>query len=123
MQHSLPEATKKVHIEPAGHRVVVFPDPVEEVSKGGIVVVTPDRENQEKRHQQSGTVVAIGNQAFKAFCQETLPDGSTKWGDPWVKVGDRVTYVRWAGRFVKDPVTEIDYLVMNDSDITARFTA
>lgn len=112
---------KQVYIEPCGHRVLILPDPIEKTSKGGIVIATDVQEGLERRQTQTGTVVAVGEQAFKAFCSEQRADGTTKWGEPWVKVGDRVAHVRWAGRVVKDPVTEVEYTVMNDSDITAKF--
>lgn len=110
----------KCSIEPVGHRVLILPDPVEEVSKGGIVVATAASLNMEKRGTRSGVVVEIGPQAFKGYCKEVLPDGTTKWGDPWVNVGDRVSYVKYAGDWITDEHTKIEYLVVNDEDIKAR---
>lgn len=106
----------EVHIVPAGHRVLVKPDDVEKTSKGGIIITIDDK--YEKASQETGTVVKIGFQAWKAFCNEQLADGTTKWGEPWCKEGDKVIYVRHAGKRVKDPVTEIEYVLLNDADIT-----
>ena len=42
-------------ITPAGYRVLVKADPVETVSKGGIVVVLVDNEKLERAAQTKGT--------------------------------------------------------------------
>lgn len=95
-------------ITPAGHRVLVKPDPVEEVSKGGIVIATKANEQQLKNATTIGTVVAIGMNAWKAF-----DDGS-----PWAKVGDRVSYAKYGGKSIKDASGE-EFVVLNDEDILA----
>lgn len=92
-------------IRPAGYRLLVKADEVEIVSKGGIVVVASlESEKMERAAQTNGTLVAIGNEAWK--------------GDaPWAKIGDRVTYIRHAGKLISDPSTEEDYLIINDEDV------
>lgn len=91
-----------------GHRVVVKPDPIEEYSEGGIAIVSD--KNRELAAQTFGTVEEIGPQAFAEF-----GDGS-----PWVEVGDRVIYAKYAGMTVREPDSEQEYVVLNDSDLVAR---
>lgn len=95
-------------IEPAGYRILVKPDPIEEVSKGGIHIVVTERERvMEKAAQIYGTLVAVGPTAWK------------EQGTPWAKVGDRVAYSRYGGKFIKDPETGEEFVLLNDEDITA----
>ncbi len=91
-------------IAPVGHRVLIQPDPVDEVSKGGIIMVQ-DKRQQEA--QATGVIIAIGPSAWKAF-----DDGS-----PWAQVGDRVYYAKYGGYLVKDGQAE--YRLLNDEDICA----
>jgi len=109
------------NIEPLGHRLVILPDKVETKSKGGIIVSTPTREGYEQKAMQNGTVVAIGDLAFKEHGKHYAADGSIIWGKPWVEVGDHVSYVKWAGAFTKDEISAIEYIILNDEDIKCRF--
>lgn len=102
---------------PAGHRVIVRPDPVEEVSEGGIVVMMPSDVAQEQAGQVQGTLVAVGPNAWKAFDD----------GHPWAQVGDKVVYSKYAGRYMKDPDVDTSdpherdnkIVILNDEDILA----
>jgi len=97
-------------IVPTGHHVIVKPDPVEEVSKGGIVVTANnDLLKREQAATVTGTIVAIGVNAWKAF------DDST----PWAKVGDRVYYTKHVSKVVKDPETQEELFLMTDDNILA----
>lgn len=93
---------------PAGHRVLVKPDPIEEVSQGGIVIATKASEQQLKNATTSGTLVAIGMNAWKGFDS----------GAPWASVGDRVSYAKYGGRVIKDKSGE-EFVILNDEDILA----
>ena len=96
-------------IEPCGHRVIVKPDPVEEISKGGIVVSVGDKKEREQAAQTTGVIVAIGPTAWQAFDD----------GKPWAAVGDRVFYAKYGGwKFDHEGV---EYRLLNDEDVTARF--
>ena len=89
---------------PVGHRVLIEVEAPEEVSKGGIIL------SKDKRHQEAmeiGTVVALGPTAYKGFDD----------GVPWVQVGDKVLYVRYAGKSFKDNKTEKFYRTINDDEI------
>lgn len=59
-----------------------------------------------------GTVVQIGPTAFKGFCDD-IP----------IMVGDVVSYVKNAGKLVKNPLKETEEVViLNDEDLIAIFT-
>ncbi len=98
--------SKKIKV--LGRRVLVLPDEVEEFSEGGIFIASLNRK-EERAAQITGTVVSIGHLCWKGFEDET----------PWCKVGDKVHFSRYAGRYIDDPETEIRYMVMNDEDIIA----
>lgn len=62
-----------------------------------------------------GTLVGAGDQAWKAFSKDFN-------GQPWAKIGDRVMYSQHAGRYVTDPESGEQFLIMNDDDLTAVIT-
>lgn len=114
-------------IEALGHRLTIKPDPVKdsELTKAkeiaskieGFVLAKSaeeELENSISREQASvdqGIVLTIGATAFRDFG-----------GEPWCNVGDYVAYARHAGKFVKDPDTGENILVLNDEDIICRIT-
>lgn len=93
-------------VKPAGHRVLIKPDEIEKVSEGGIII--PDTDNARKVEAQiSGTLVALGPNAWKDFSD----------GTPWACVGDRVLFAKYGGYSVDIDGTK--HRVMNDEDVTA----
>ncbi len=99
-------------LKPLGPRVVVKPDefdhadPVYKRAKEAGIVLQKD-----KREQQAvvkGTIVSIGEMAFQP------PVGN---GTPWVKVGTRVYYAKFAGKDIVDPETKEELLLLNDEDL------
>jgi co-chaperonin GroES (HSP10) len=100
-------------IIPTGYRILVKPDDIEKVTKGGIVLVTDEK--LERAAQHVGTIVAIGKQAWKAFSKKY--DGA-----PWASVGDRIIYSKYAGKYVKDPETQEQFVILNDEDVVAIVT-
>ena len=113
-----------IQVEVLGHRVLIKPDDIEEVSSGGIVVVaTEEAARMEKVHMQYGTIVAIGPQAWKAFKKfDPRINHAGNWvaGDRWAEVGDYIIYSKYGGKFVVDPVTKEEYVIVNDSDVLCR---
>lgn len=97
----------KSGIEPTGGHILVLPDPVEEVTKGGIVIPETLRE-KEQLAATSGTLIAVGKSAWT-----DLDDGHA-----WAKVGDHVSYGRYAGVTIKGK-DEINYVLLNDNDLLA----
>lgn len=97
-------------IEPVAFRVVIRPDPVKEVTKGGIVIASDKK--LEKAATVSGVILAIGPDVYNAF-KTLLPNAG-------LKIGDHVLYAKYAGKGVQDPETKEDLLLVNDEDIVAK---
>ncbi len=95
-----------LYIEPLADRVLVKPDPIEEISKGGIVLNTDKKIERAQVH--TGTLVAYGKYAWDEYPEKLA------------EVGDRIMYVKYGGAEVQDPVTEEVYIVLNDRDITFK---
>ncbi|HET8686212.1 MAG TPA: co-chaperone GroES family protein [Methanosarcina sp.] len=100
---------------PCGHRIVVRPEKVEETDEvfsrakaAGLALLERDL-RIEQISVDKGTVLAIGDTAFKDFG-----------GEPWCSVGDTVAYARHGGKLVKDPTTNEHYLLLNDEDIICK---
>nr|ASN63704.1 co-chaperonin GroES [uncultured virus] len=93
-------------VKPAGHRVLVKVDEVEEVSAGGIIIAH-DNKNRVKAAGVVGTLTKIGPSAWKDFSD----------GKPWASEGDRVLYAQHAGYTVD--VDGVTFRMMNDEDIVA----
>ena len=104
-------------IIPVGHRVLVKIDKAETVHKWVVNGKEVEFERVadkklENAYVNTGELVAIGPQAWKAF-------GPKFSGEPWAKVGDKVHFSRYSGNFVDDSDTGITYKIMNDEDIVA----
>lgn len=92
-------------IQPREYKVLVRPDEVEEVTKGGIVKAISTVE-AEQRAICFGTLVANSPHAFN------FEAGMEK-----IEPGTRVLYAKYAGGEVKGPADGITYRIMNDKDI------
>lgn len=92
-----------------GHRVLVKPEAVEKVSKGGIILAQDDK--RQFMATDRGTVVDVG-----PMCWRNYDYGQPDW-KPWCKPGDQVVFARYAGKIVKHPETEEEFFLMNDEDI------
>ena len=106
-------------ITPLGHKILVKVDPVEETTKGGIVLVQDER--LERAASIIGTLVAVGPSAWEAF---RSVDAEGRWvnGAPWAKIGDRVIYSRHAGTTQQDPEDDEWYVILHDEDLAAVIT-
>lgn len=88
----------------AGYRILVKPDPVENVSEGGIVLV--EDEKLKRAANQKGTVLSLGEFAYEGYPGK------------WVKPGDRIIYSQYAGKFIENPKDDENPLVvLNDEDV------
>lgn len=96
-----------MNIKPVGHRVLIKPDKIEEVTKGGIIIHR-DYIEKEQQAQVAGTVLAVGYDAYREYDFK------------WCNVGDRVLYQRHAGMRVPDGKGGFieDLLLLNDLDVT-----
>jgi chaperonin GroES len=84
--------------------VAVIPDPVEERTKGGLLL-TADAQDREKHSAVRGTITHIAPRAFDEW-----PDGKPN-------VGEKVIFAKHSGMFLKVDGTE--YRVLKDKDIVA----
>src|SRR5947207_12592997 len=105
---------KKQHSAKAvGHLILIRPDPVEEVSKGGIVLATDKK--LEKGATTSGLVLDIGPEAFLAFQDAaSIPLNARK---PWVAPGDHIYYAKYAGKWIDDKQSKEELLFIRDEDV------
>jgi len=92
-------------LTPILHRIILKLDSVEEVTESGIVI-PKELIKKERKAVEIGTVVSIGETAFKDY------GGSTK----TISIGDRVYIAQYSGKHIKD-VDDVEYVVVNDEDI------
>lgn len=94
-------------IKAVGFKCVVKPKEVETKTQSGIVLALD--KGMEERAQVVGTIVHIGED-FAGFYNPK----SKFWG---LSVGDEVFYAKYAGKWVVDPDTKEQLLILNDEDI------
>ena len=93
-------------IHPKGHRDLILPDPVEEVTQSGIILSVGENRDRERLAQLKGTVVELGNTAW-------LDQPS-----PWAKVGDHVIFGKYSGLIYQGNDNK-EYRIINDLDVVA----
>jgi len=93
-------------IHPKGHRVLILPDPVEEITQSGIIVSVGENRDRERLAQLKGTIVELGNTAW-------LDQPS-----PWANEGDHVIFGKYSGLIYKG-ADEKEYRIINDLDVVA----
>ena len=120
----------KSGVNPCGDRVVVLPDAVEKVTKGGIII--PEQEAEKHQMAQvAGILVAVGPDAWthqtttvKKLVDNELKvveEKTTGYSKPFAKVGDRVCFARYNG-LPFDGEDGKQYRLLNDEDITATIS-
>ena len=92
-------------LTPVLHRINLKLDSIEEVTASGIVI-PKDLIEKERKAVEIGTVVSIGETAFKDY------GGSID----TIKIGDRVIIAKYSGKEIKD-IDETSYVVCNDEDL------
>lgn len=92
-------------ITPVEYKCLVEPLPFEEVSEGGIVVVTQQMKEREQMGQIQAKLLAVGGNAFD------------DWKDPKPEVGDTCYIAKYAGYIIKCDGN--DQRIINDKDICA----
>jgi len=97
-------------INPCGWRVLVKPQEVKEVSKGGIILTTDATKEREQMGNTTGIVVSMGEQCF---ADEPAP---------WCKVGDKIIFAKYAGLLYRGKDGN-QYRMINDKDITGTLDA
>lgn len=106
-------------MSPLEDRVLILPEAAKKTTDAGIVI--PDQ-IADKNKPPIGTIAAIGpGLPSKQHFEEV---GADDQGVPVyqivtmpVKVGDKVMYGKSAGLPVKDPKTNVEYLLMRVSDV------
>ncbi len=94
-------------LRPMEYNVVVKPDAVEEVTKGGIILPL-DKAERDKLAVEEGMLVAVSPHAFSY----------AEWnGAKPPQVGERVVFARYAGALHKRG--EQDFRIIKDKDIVA----
>ena len=92
-------------LTPVLHRIILKLDSIEEVTASGIVI-PKDLIEKERKAVEIGTVISIGDTAFKDY------GGSID----TIKIGDRVIIAKYSGKDIKD-IDDTQYVVVNDEDI------
>lgn len=92
-------------LTPVLHRIILKLDSIEEVTASGIVI-PKDLIEKERKAVEIGTVISIGDTAFKDY------GGSID----TIKIGDRVIIAKYSGKEIKD-IDETQYVVINDEDV------
>ena len=90
-------------IVPLMHRALVKPKQVETKTASGIIL-TESLTRKEQAATDEGIILALGDTFGKDFGAEVLP-----------KVGDKVLYAKYAGKFIKNG--DEDLVLLNDDDI------
>jgi co-chaperonin GroES (HSP10) len=93
-------------IHPKGHRVLILPDPVEEVTQSGIILSVGENRDRERLAQLKGTIVELGNTAW-------LDQPS-----PWANEGDHVIFGKYSGLIYQGD-DDKEYRIINDLDVVA----
>ena len=95
------------------HRILISPTKIEEkdaafaaAKRAGIDLSETKEFKREQQGVDEGTVVSFGPIAFRDFGTENP-----------LTVGDKILYARHAGKPVKDPDTDEEFLVINDEDV------
>lgn len=127
-------------IEPAGHRVIVKPDPLSEIEQkeleqyeslkaSGFEISDQKDKKRKEQAVHTGVVGSVGAQAWIAFALDIIRakddlleagwslEAIKKACQPWAKVGDRVHFAKYGG-YAFDESGE-SYRLLNDEDITA----
>jgi co-chaperonin GroES (HSP10) len=102
-------------IVPTGNRILVKPDPVETKTKSGLILQIDEK--IAAAASVTGTLVSMGEVAWKEFVDGVFKSVY----EPYASIGDRIQFRRYTGVTVRDPDTEEEYILMNDSDVLSRF--
>jgi len=85
----------------------------------GLVLAETEETKRMEAGLDKGTVVAVGDDAFKEFYLRANPGSDLSGFKPWCKVGDFIAYAKYAGKLLEDPETQAKYMVINDEDVVA----
>jgi len=123
-------ALNKSGIYPAGNRVLIHVDQIEEKVKDSVIELLPDTIEAQQSANASGTVIAIGPDAYEHKTErlyqihddarkELVEERVSAYSEPFAVPGERVSFAKYAGQKYKGK-DDKRYLVINDTDITCR---
>ncbi len=93
-------------IKPVGHRVLVYPLPVEKKTASGIITETEETSKKAQMGQQDAIVVDLGADCWAEHKQ------------PWASKGEKVLIGRFTGLVRKGDDGQ-EYRIINDLDVVA----
>lgn len=96
--------------EPFFNKVIILPDPIDEISEGGIHLILDER--SEKANCSTGTVIDWGPSAFLDPVLGGEPPENLK--------GAKVIYAKYSGKYFKNPDDGEEYVVLNDDALQVR---
>ena len=106
-----------MRLQPLGYRVLIKPDDIKkyhEVEGTDMKIqIVSANERADKTAMYVGQVVGIGPLAWKDFNKDTNVGA-------WASVGDYVLYSRYSGKWITDPDTEEEYVIVDDSHILCK---
>ncbi len=115
----------KSGIEPCGSKVLVKPDSLEEMTKGGIIL-PPDVKSRHEMAACYGYVIAVGPDCWKHTVSvkrfnytDKVENTTVGYSEPFAKPGDRIAFAPHAGAVNTGEDGE-EYWIIHDEDITAR---
>lgn len=102
-------------VSPLDKRILVKPDSVEEVTKGGIILVAAHAE-RDKYAMTKGTLVAVGETAWSEAVADAHNHGRT-FTPP--APGDRIMMAKYGGTIITGTDGE-EYRLLNDEELIGR---
>ena len=97
-------------ITPTEFNVLILPNAVEEVTKGGIILAV-ETKDKARYAEMEGRIIAVSPLAFTYVAAD-------EWNGQKPGVGDRVIIAKYAGTRVKGD-DGVEYVLMKDRDVTA----
>jgi co-chaperonin GroES (HSP10) len=120
----------KSGIEPAGNRVLIKRDEINEKEKDSLIELPEWVVQKAKQGQATGVLIAVGPDAFNHIVErvyvhhennqrELMEERVKGYSEPFARPGERIAFARYSGLTVKGEDGE-EYVILNDEDITAR---
>lgn len=106
---SKPPVVNDTGIRPTEFKVLIQPNEVEEVTKGGIILASQTKDT-EKYATIEGLIIAASHLAFSYA-------SAAEWDGRKPGPGDRVIFAKYAG--IRHKANGQEYLLVNDKDIVA----
>lgn len=106
-----------MRIEPAGNRILIRRDKVEDhdptykaVKTAGLVLPETEEHLRRQAGMDRGKVMALGPTAF---------EDPFFLGKRWCEEGDFIIFPQYSGKTVKNHDTGEDFVIINDADVVA----